>query len=191
MKIKSKKEITNTKRHAALNACLLSPARQEFKRIITLPSLITTQRSVRAARNIVFFPTFSFLISNSNPIIKGCKHPHCSSTTVNQPSNWSDSGIQHSHLSDDTLRHRKLIPCCDQKGKETLIEKYCVGGRIKVGRRQIARNYSRSICCVLSISFNLAAGNKENTGLSSTLQHVGSHYATLSRWIGRLNNQLS
>lgn len=50
---KSEKEITNTKRHAALNVRRLPPAPQEFKRIITLPSLITTQRSVRAARNIV------------------------------------------------------------------------------------------------------------------------------------------
>lgn len=70
---KSEKEITNTKRHAALNVCRLSPTPQEFKRIITLPSLITTKRSVRAAHNIVFFPFLSFLISNSNLIIKGRK----------------------------------------------------------------------------------------------------------------------
>lgn len=52
--LKKSKEITNTKRHAALNVCRLPPTLQEFKRIITLSSLITTQRSVRAARNIVF-----------------------------------------------------------------------------------------------------------------------------------------
>lgn len=88
---KSEKEITNTKRHAALNVRRLPPAPQEFKRIITLPSLITTQRSVRAARNIVcvffFFLFLSFLISNSNLIIEGSKTRRRYSTTVNRACN--------------------------------------------------------------------------------------------------------
>lgn len=49
---KSAKEITNSKRHAALNVRRLPPTPQECQRIITLPSLIAAQRSVRAARNI-------------------------------------------------------------------------------------------------------------------------------------------